>query len=222
MAQAPETAQIIGHSRVNLALHHLLAACRFSKQIGLIETSNQGQVYSGFWDEILQLSLGVATSSVSCIECYANELYFEGAAIATESNQRSASLICELMDQKPILEKFRKVLWLRTGNRLRECESYVQNISALIKLRNAIVHFRPEWFGEQVNHSKLSRQLEGKFETSPFLPDEGAFPRAWASHSFSIWAIYSTIEFINYFYHEAEIDNPLSKFEARAKELAGI
>ena len=31
----------------------------------------------------------------------------------------------------------------------------------LIKLRNGIVHFKPEWDDEAAEHEKLSKQLEG-------------------------------------------------------------
>jgi hypothetical protein len=59
--------------------------------------------------------------------------------------------------------------------------SPVDNAVALIDLRNAVVHFRPEWSDERlVEHDELSTNLDGKFNHSAFFPDEPMFPSAWA------------------------------------------
>src|SRR6267378_2950147 len=83
-------------SRTNLALHHLFAACRFTARIGEIEEQNKSQQFGAFWEEILQNALGVVTLSVASIECYANELYFEGSAISTVLNPVAVELIADL------------------------------------------------------------------------------------------------------------------------------
>ena len=94
----------------------------------------------------------------------------------------------------------------------------VQNVEALIKLRNAVVHFRPEWFDEQDKHDKLSRQLIHKFKLSRFLRHEPLFPRAWASGSFAVRALKSTVDFLDHFYHEAGMISPIAKSRARLSE----
>src|SRR5688572_2393980 len=72
------TATATARSRMNLALHHLFAACRFASRVNHVEQSNAGQPFGDFWDEILQNALGVVTLTVACIESFANEMYFEG------------------------------------------------------------------------------------------------------------------------------------------------
>ena len=213
VAASPIAGTPHGKSRANLALHHLFAACRFTSRIGEVERENSDQPFGEFWEEILQNALGVATLSVASIECYANELFFEGDAISPSVNPVAAVVIAEELDNVPILRKYRAVLAIRTGKGLEMGRSEVQNACELIRLRNAVVHFRPEWFSEQDKHDKLSKRLKTKFETSVFLPEEPVFPRAWASHSFAVWAIRSTIAFLEHFYAEAGIPNPLAQFK---------
>lgn len=209
-------------SRTNLALHHLFAACRFTARIGEIEDQNSHQPFGTFWEEILQNALGVATLSVACIECYANELYFEGSAISSALNPAAVEVVAEMIDSEPILRKYSVALAVRVGKKLDFGIPSVQNADAIIKLRNAVVHFRPEWFEEQDKHDKLSKVLQYKFKTSPFLQGEPVFPRAWASHDFATWAVRSSVTFLEYFYAQAGIDCPLDKFKTRLSELLAM
>ena len=218
--QADAIAIATAKSRTNLSLHHLFAACRFASRIGVLERENANQPFGAFWEEILQNALGVATLSVAAIECYANELFFEGAAISSALNPVAAAVIAETLDGEPILRKYSAVLAIRTGKHLVTGISPVQGADALIKLRNAVVHFRPEWFGEQDKHEKLSKLLQHKFQTSTFLPNEPVFPRAWASHSFATWALRSTVSFLEHFHNEAGMKNPLAPFKGQLSALS--
>ncbi len=209
-------------SRMNLSLHHMFAACRFATKIGEIECQNQSQPFGVFWEEILHYALGVAMLTVACIEGYANELYFEPTAVAPTLNPAAATLIADLLDREPILQKYSAALTLRHGTHLDFGIPAVQNADALIKLRNSVVHFRPEWYGEQNRqHEKLSKKLQHKFATSQFLPDDPVFPRAWASHDFAKWALKSTVAFLKHFYEQAGIVCPLSQFDSQLTELSG-
>ena len=218
MAEITTTAT--GKSRTNLSLHHLFAACRFTARIEEIEQANAGQPFGSFWEEILQNALGVATLSVACIECYANELFFEGTAISSSLNSVATAVIAEALDSESILLKYSAVLAIRVGKQLDMGVLQVQGANALIKLRNSVVHFRPEWSGEQNKHDKLSKLLRYKFETSSFLPNEPIFPLAWASHSFAVWALRSTIEFLEYFHAEVGLSSPLAQFKDQLSVLS--
>jgi len=209
-------------TRTNLALHHLLAAGRYAAQIAIVEQENKGQPLGPFWDEILQNSLGVVTLSVAALECYANELWFEHAPARPEMNEAAAEKISELIDRESVITKYSLALSLYTGKSLElGCEP-VQNVDALIKLRNGVVHFRPEWFGSQAKHEKLSKQLGGRFVPSQFFPNEPLFPRAWATGDFAYWAIRSTVNFLDYYYSEAGLPNPLEKFKSRLEEVSAV
>lgn len=207
-------------TRMNLALHHLFAACRSASSVRAVEDKNKGQPYGPFWDEILHYSLGTITSAAAALECYANEFYADGQAQGPHLNPVSSALFAELIDRQSVLDKYKFALAVRSAKRLDLGQNIVQNVDALIKLRNAIVHFQPEWLDERDKHERLSRQLEARFKKSIFLPNEHMFPQAWASGSCAVWAIQSVVNFIDYFCVEAGMSNPLQQFRERLTEYS--
>jgi hypothetical protein len=219
---ANATVMVTARTRTGLAPHHLLAAARFTVRIGVVERENAGQPLGEFWEEVLQHSLAVATLTVACVECYANELFFEQSAITPHLSPAAARLIADSLDRDPILRRYAAVYAIRTGKELALGADAIQDMDRLIRLRNAVVHFRPEWFEEQAQHAKLSRQLQYRFDATPFLlPAEPLFPRAWASHSFAVWALRSTVTFLDYFFEQVGLPCPLSPFRARLTALSG-
>ena len=145
------TAHIHAKTRTSLAPHHLFAAARLAKRIREVEQENQGKPFGAFYDEILHNALGVAMMTVASLESYANELYFEGSAIAPAQNQAFASEFQEIVDREPVLRKFSLILAIRSAKRLDLGCPEVQSVDALIKLRNAIVNVRSEWLGNRMN-----------------------------------------------------------------------
>ena len=209
-------------SRTNLGIHHLFAACKAVARISKVEKENLGKEFGDFWEDILHDSLVVATTSVACLESYANELYFEGKFIGSALNTHASRELGELIDKESILRKFSIALAFRAEKQLNFGLPPTQNVDALIKLRNLVVHYRSEWFGQQTNHDRVSKILNGRFQPSPFLPSgEPLLPKAWASHSFGCWAIHSTYAFMEHFYGEAGADNPLEGFKSRIQQLSG-
>ncbi len=93
-------------TRMNLAIHHLFAACRLAARVGEIERANAKEPFGEFWEEIFQNSLGVATLTVACIECYANELFFEASALGRVLNPTAAATVADLVDNQSILQWF--------------------------------------------------------------------------------------------------------------------
>ncbi len=94
-------------------------------------------------------------------------------------------------------------------------------MNVLNALRNALVHFRPEWSDEQDKHKKVADKLAGKFKVSPFLEkNEPIFPRAWASKDFSRWALKVTVDFLDHFCAEAKMKNPFESFLSQLEQLS--
>ena len=90
----------------------------------------------------------------------------------------------------------------------------MDHIKILIRLRNTLVHFKPEWVHLQKEHNKIGKALNGKFEMSPFLkPSEAIFPLRCMSHSMTKWAIRSSYSFIEVFSEVSTIENRIHKFK---------
>ena len=102
----------------------------------------------------------------------------------------------ETYEQKPILEKFEFALLLLRKPKMDRGARPFQDIEVLVDLRNALTHFKPEWIEEPDKHAKISAKLVSEIEGSPFLPTSGLlFPRRWAGHSCTSWAVSSAIAF---------------------------
>jgi hypothetical protein len=97
---------------------------------------------------------------------------------------------------KPVIEK---AIYLSLLNRRSPPDMSRrpgQDVTALIDLRNALVHFRPEWSDDNKTHRKLSKRLEKRFQHNAWLSNEPIFPRAWVSYSCCKWAIESVRKFV--------------------------
>lgn len=75
----------------------------------------------------------------------------------------------ETGERTSLLTKYAKALDIAGAVRMPTDQEPWQGTKVLIQLRNAIVHFRPDWHtvGGQ---SKLDGQLRGKFKPNPLLP----------------------------------------------------
>ena len=60
------------------------------------------------------------------------------------------------MERTQNLRKYQVALAIRANKGLDFEADPVRNVTALTQLRNAVVHYRPEWSGEKGEHEKLS------------------------------------------------------------------
>ena len=216
----PMTMQATGTSRMNLSVLHLLSAASFSRAAGAIEAANAGKPFGEFWEEILAQSTAGVLTAVAALEAFANELFVDHAKIFPDLRVEVMARLWELYEQKPPLEKYEFALLLKQGQAFDRGASPYRDVSALIKLRNALTHFKPEWEDQQVAHAKVSAILKGKFPTSPFLPQiEPLFPKAWASHGCVSWAVRSVVGLILEFENRANLPSRIAPFAERLNAL---
>jgi hypothetical protein len=182
--------------RINLAVLHLLAASSFSRRTRELEVAHKGEIFGAFWEDILAQATAAVMISVAGLEAYANELFIDHEKVFPGLPIEVMAKLWELYEQKAILEKFEMALLIKKAEPFDRGSKVYQDVAALIKLRNCLVHFKPKWFHEQEEHAKLSKLLGGKIEQSPFLSPEPFFPRAWAGSSCTEWAVRSVVELI--------------------------
>ena len=178
---------------VKLSVQHMLAAARFSRSVQSIEAQNAGQSFGVFWEEIFHHATACIMTATASMEAYANELYFDRSSVFPgHSNALLDSLWAEF-DRKPVIKKFEFALLLMNKPVLGGV--VVQHFAVLQELRNALIHFKPERSSEAMRHDQLSRRLSGKFVPSAFLNDALLFPRRWATHGCTKWAVETCLSF---------------------------
>ena len=197
---AVATVSITAKIRVNLAVQHMLAAARFSREVGQLEEQHRGEQFGEFWESILHHATACVLTAVASLEAYANELFTDRSSLFPAYSPELMNNLWETYEQKPILQKFEFALLLLRKPVMDSGAGSYQDIKVLIDLRNALTHFKPEWLSEATEHAKVSAKLKPKIKGSPFLAEsELLFPRRWSSHSCTSWAVNSAVAFANDF-----------------------
>jgi len=209
-----------GDSRVNLSVPHLISAASFARHLRDIEATNAGREFGEFWNDVFANATATVFHAVAAMESYANELFIDHQTVFPELRTEVMAKLWELYEQKPPLEKFDFALILKTGTAFDRGSKSYQDVATLVKLRNGLMHFKPEWFSEQEEHAKLSSSLQYRATHSPLLPHpEPLFPRAWASHGTAVWVVSSVFAFIVEFEQRAQVPGRMSKHTKRFNEL---
>lgn len=195
MPEANDTAEFTVSQRMNLAVQNMLAAARFSRRVAELEDSNISQPFRSFWEEILHNSIASVMCCSSSLEAYANELFFEREAVFPKFSAPLLDNLWETYERKATLEKFEFALLLSEKSGIDKGTTPYQDVQIVVELRNALVHFKPEWDTQADRHLKLSKKLKNKFDPSPFLDDELVFPRRWATHGCTSWSVRSCLNF---------------------------
>jgi hypothetical protein len=203
-------------TRMNYAVPHLMSAATFSRRVGEIEAKHSGQALGPFWDDILAHATATVFLAVAGLESYANELFIDMNQNFPGVREELSEKLWSDHERKSTLKKFDLALRLREAStRVADVASF-QSVDALVRLRNALMHFKPEW--EPAKHKQLSSELCTFFKSSAFLVDDpDLFPRAWASHDCTIWAVNSVLTFIEHFENCAGLPHKMAEFSDRLK-----
>jgi len=203
----------------SLSITHFLSAASFSRNVGSLEFENAGKEFGDFFEEIQSFSIAAIFCLVAALEAYANELFvLYKESVFPDLRDDVVAKLWELFEKKPLIDKYELALFLAKKPTLLKGARPLQDIEALIKLRNGLVHYRPEWSDEQVEHRKISIALNGKAVGSLFYPpDAPLFPRAWSSHGTVLWALESAIEFVEKFEYQMSIPSKLLPFKDRLR-----
>jgi hypothetical protein len=135
------------------------------------------------------------------LEAYVNETYVDREHFLKEEARALLESFKKKyeggdFDKTTLLAKFHLIIFAQGGTHMDKGARPYQDIDALIQLRNGLVHFRPEWDTDAGKHKTISSALNRRFNPSPFISGpEGLFPRRWATHGCTAWAVRSCLAF---------------------------
>lgn len=196
--------------RTNLALQHILGAARLTRQACQVEQANAGKPFGPFFEEIIHLTTAAVTLSVASLEAFANELFADGVQRFPSLSKEILDAVWGLAEKRPFMEKYDLALILHAVPPFDKEVPVYQNVDALVHLRNALIHFKPEWDDAQVKHKKLSARLQYKFALSPFLPaHEPLFPKGCMGHGCAEWAVTSVVGFLTDFQARLKMESKI-------------
>lgn len=173
-------------SRSNLAVQHILAADYFTRKAGEIENLNAGKPFGDFYEEIIWTVSSAIVFSVMALEADVNEIFVDER--------------WKLTERKSFLDKYERALFLRKKKRFDKGTSVYRNADNLRNLRNALIHFTPEWPDEKKKHKIIADRLKGQFQLSPFVPASAEFfPMKCMSHGCAEWSVKTALAFSSFF-----------------------
>jgi len=194
---------------------HLAAARLFAQLATEIEA--RGEAEETTKKEHRAYVTGAVVFSVAFLEASINELYLE----AVDGNKTSLpsltdpqfTILTELwpiVEQQQILGKYQTVLAACGLHRFDKGAEPFQGVDNLVKIRNVLIHYRPEWDDELVEHKKIQDRLSDKFELNPLAgPGTLWFPHQCLGSGCSRWAVEQVGQFMTEFCQRLEIPSRL-------------
>jgi len=191
------------------SLHHIGAAADFARLCKKVETE-----YSGTMEyEQFRLHRAYVTGSivmaVSFLEATINELFsdaHEGVGEPIKQLQSDTVTLLANMwglpktESLPILDKYQLALMLGKKTLFDKGLATYQNAQLLNSLRNALVHYKPEWVEVGHDQHKWEGQLRAVgFTLNPMMPNNPFFPDQCLSHGCAKWAVESSLKFVREF-----------------------
>jgi hypothetical protein len=184
--------------RLDYSFHHYHTAKYFCSRLHEIELSTtradihvtiQHQAYAS--DSVL--------SSVAFLESAINP--FISDADTNVQTGMALSNLWPFVEKQRILDKFQFTLAAACRPMFDKGQPPYQDAALLIHLRNALVHFKPEWDDELQDHLKIETQLRNKFPLNPLPGDlDIFFPKKCLGHGCAQWSMDTAEKFIAEFY----------------------
>lgn len=188
---------VIGKSRTNLAKRYFLSAQQFRDKCREVETAHLGQPFDNFYMEIETLVIATIFFSVAALDANVNELFHD----TEQLYKHIGSTECQEKYDKTrggFLEIYKALAKLHTKNIPNN--TVFNNAISLQELRNALIHFYPEFDDEKQAHLELEKLLKGKFKLSPFFNEKCEFfPKKCMSYGCADWSVKTAEQFITDF-----------------------
>jgi len=189
------------------------AARDHSQRAQRLEAAGKGDAWpQENWDTVKQLSTSAVVMATTALESVINEFYLDAMAensfavgpIGPNALQTLRVLWPELERRRvSILGKYDCALTTCGKTPISKGEGVGQQAEGLIKLRNAIVHFKPEWSGERREHKKLEERLAPMFPSCDLAEQSSGsmswFPFRCLGAGCAVWAVDTAQSFVSEF-----------------------
>jgi hypothetical protein len=194
--------------KTHLSVNHIIGASLFARLCGAIEQATQGPPSQDIEIEHRSYAIGAPIEAVAFLEAAINELYVAAGDKDPHIFGAADSILPELMDElwgelegASILRKFQTTLVLAKKPKFDLGTAPMQSVGNLVALRNALVHYKPEWDNELKGHKSIEDRLRTAFPPNPFAAkDKAFFPSKCLGYGCAAWSIRTAWGFIKDFY----------------------
>lgn len=182
-----------------------------------VEKAFDGKYSDELYCKQMAYVTGAVLASVSFLEATINELFVDAQdKVPTVVNQLHPEAISQMSEMWKlgvpktasfkIMQKFQIALTLTRKPLFDAGKPPYQDVECLIKLRNALIHYEPEWTinssdTEEISIQKLEKILKSKFQLNPLAGmGNSFFPDKCLGHGCAEWAVRSSIMFTDEFF----------------------
>ncbi|MBT9145962.1 MAG: hypothetical protein DDT42_01841 [candidate division WS2 bacterium] len=223
-------------TRKHFSIQNIQSAALFTRNAYVIEKNYDGV----FSDELFSLHIAYVTASilfsVFFLEAAINELFADtvesNSEIAKKLNPTTIQLMAEMWKLEvprtanyKILQKYQIALVLAQKQIFDPGNLPYQDVNLLVKLRNSLVHYEPEWvkspasddFGPDDIHTyAYEKKLRGKFLPNPLTGQGNPFyPDKCLGHGCAEWAVNSSVIFADAFFSRMGLLSPYDHIRDR-------
>jgi hypothetical protein len=189
--------------KTNLSGYFAASSALFSRQAYALEAVDPGAVNETVRMEHRSYAIGAVIAAAAYLEAAINELYLEAVDRNRNTFPPERLHLAELMshvwqdvEQVSVLAKYQLALTLADTRPYPKGQSPYQAVDGLLRLRNALVHYQPEWDSEPDEHRRLEERLAKRFKESRLSESNQAFfPHRCLGHGCAAWAITTAVDF---------------------------
>lgn len=182
------------------------AAALVARRAYCLEAIDAAEISEEIRMEHRSYAIGAVIAAASYLEAGINELYL--AAVDRNRNIFRAERLplAERMtsvwkadggvERIRVLDKYQETLKLAVVEPYPKGQTLYQSANGLVRLQNALVHYKPEWDTELEEHHKLEKMLSKKFAESPLAKPGMAFiPHRCLGYGCAAWSVKIAVGF---------------------------
>ena len=212
--------------RTYLAGTELQGAAHFGALAEQVEKSHQAPTPQARFTQHRVYVIGAVMLAVGSLEGTINELLGDaaehpgGRAAQLPDGVRerlSCASTLDSVDRAAVLDKYQVALLVAGKSGFDPGQQPYQDAALLVRLRNALVHYRPEWtvtIGWEKEVEKLEKQLRGKFQVNPLTgAGNPFFPDRCLGSGCAKWSATTAATYLNHFHERIGLPSPHSPIE---------
>ena len=193
-------------SRDRLSRHHIISAHHFARNAEDIEAHGGDVPQDEKWQYRAFVTAAVL-SSVAYLSASINELYLEVKKLSQPDQPQVRRELDLLIDAWPriarvqVLQRYQLALSVADADQFNPGEMPYLDADNLVRLRDAIISYEPEWDDERGNRHTLESRLQKKFPPSPLVSSRRPWwPDQCLGSGCAKWAVETVQVFTNDFY----------------------
>ena len=198
-------------SRDKLSRHHIISAHHFAKSAEDIEADGGDVPQSEKWQYRAFVS-GAVLSSVAYLSASINELYLDVRKVSQEGQPQVRRELDLLLDAWPriskvqVLQRYQLALAVADADQYNPARMPYCDAENLVRLRDALLSYDPDWDDERGKHHSLEERLKEKFPPSPLVSAKRPwFPDQCLGSGCALWAVETVQVFTNDFYRRMSL-----------------